>query len=48
VLHVPVERKPNGRPLVRRADWERRHPAQAQAQAQNDATADGPNWSRAA
>jgi hypothetical protein len=27
VLKVPCERKPNGRPLVRRVDWERRHPA---------------------
>jgi hypothetical protein len=43
VLHVPVERKPNGRPLVRRVDWERQAP-----QAQNDAPADGPNWTRAA
>lgn len=43
VLKVPVERKPNGRPLVRRVDWERRQP-----EAQNDAPADGPNWSRAA
>lgn len=44
VLRVPVERKPNGRPLVRRADWDRRHPAAAQ----NDAPGDGPNWSCAA
>jgi hypothetical protein len=37
VLRVPVERKPNGRPLVRRVDWERsQHPAQ------NDTPADGP------
>lgn len=43
VLHVPVERKPNGRPLVRRVDWDRLQP-----EAQNDAPADGPNWSRAA
>lgn len=43
VLHVPVERKPNGRPLVRRVDWDRLHP-----EAQNDSAADGPNWSRAA
>ncbi len=43
VVKVPVERKPNGRPLVRRADWERREPV-----AQNDTPADGPNWSRAA
>lgn len=42
-LGVPVERKPNGRPLVRRADWERRQPA-----AQNDLSDEGPNWSRAA
>jgi len=43
VLKVPVERKPNGRPLVRRVDWERRQP-----QAQNDAPARGPKWSRVA
>jgi hypothetical protein len=42
VVRVPVERKPNGRPLVRRADWDRRQP-----EAQNDNSADGPNWSRA-
>lgn len=45
VLRVPVERKPNGRPLVRRADWERRRPEGVLAQ--NDDN-DGPNWSRAA
>lgn len=43
ILRVPVERKPNGRPLVRRVDWERRA-----VQAQNDAPARGPKWSRAA
>ena len=43
VLRVPVERKPNGRPLVRRVDWER-----SQQPAQNEAPTDGPNWSRAA
>ena len=43
VVRVPVERKPNGRPLVRRVDWERRQPA-----AQNDNPADGPKWSKAA
>ena len=43
VLRVPVDRKPNGRPLVRRTDWERRQPP-----AQNDQPTDGPNWSRAA
>lgn len=43
VLKIPVERKPNGRPLVRRVDWDRLQP-----EAQNDSTADGPNWSRAA
>ncbi len=39
VLRVPVERKPNGRPLVRRVDWER---------AQNAKPANVPNWSRQA
>lgn len=43
VLRVPVERKPNGRPLVRRVDWERR-----QQPAQNDTPTRGPKWSRAA
>ncbi len=44
VLRVPVQRKPNGRPLVRRVDWERRQlPA-----AQNDSPARGPKWSKAA
>lgn len=39
-LGVPVQRKPNGRPLVKRADWER---------AQNSGKpANGPKWSRAA
>jgi hypothetical protein len=37
-LGVRVDRKPNGRPLVARADWESR-------QAQNDRPADtGPAW----
>lgn len=45
VLRVPVERKPNGRPLVRRADWERRQIPTAQ----NDApTRWQPKWSRPA
>lgn len=39
VLKVPVQRKPNGRPLVRRCDWERE---------QNQRTANGPKWTRAA
>jgi hypothetical protein len=43
VVRVPVERKPNGRPLVRRVDWERRN-----GQAQNESPAVGPRWSRAA
>lgn len=43
VLRVPVERKPNGRPLVRRVDWERRQPL-----AQNDTPTRGPKWSKAA
>jgi hypothetical protein len=38
-LGVPVSRKPNGRPLVKRCDWER---------AQNVRPANGPKWSRAA
>ena len=40
-LGVPVQRKPNGRPLVRRVDWERQ-------QAQNHRPANGPKWSKAA
>ena len=39
VLRVPAARKPNGRPLVKRCDWER---------AQNVCPANGPNWSRTA
>ena len=38
-LGVPVQRKPNGRPLVRRCDWERE---------QNQRPANGPNWTRTA
>ena len=38
-LGVPVQRKPNGRPLVRRCDWERE---------QNAKPAGGPKWTRAA
>lgn len=41
VLKVRVQRKPNGRPLVLRAEWDRRP-------AQNDRPANGPKWSRAA
>ena len=37
VLRVPVARKPNGRPLVRRCDWDR---------AQNQRPSGGPVWSR--
>jgi hypothetical protein len=37
-LGVPVQRKPNGRPLVRRADWDRAHGAGTRAAA-------GPRWS---
>ena len=37
-LGVPVQRKPNGRPLVRRCDWER----------EAGKPANGPRWSRAA
>lgn len=39
-LGVPVARKPNGRPLVKRCDWER---AQNATKAAN-----GPNWTRQA
>ncbi|MBN8493414.1 MAG: hypothetical protein J0M00_18555 [Burkholderiales bacterium] len=40
VLKLPVARKPNGRPLVKRCDWER---------AQNATRpANGPNWTRQA
>lgn len=41
VLRVAVERKPNGRPLVRRADWDRRQPP-----VQDDAPTRGPKWTR--
>lgn len=39
-LGVPVMRKPNGKPLVRRSDWERA--------AQNGKAANGPRWSKQA
>lgn len=45
VLKVPCERKPNGRPLVRRVDWERRHPAMQDAKASSWT---GPKWTRSA
>ena len=37
-IGVPVMRKPNGRPLVRRVDWERSQPQNARP---------GPRWSKA-
>ena len=40
VLKVPVQRKPNGRPLVRRVDWDR--------QQATGVRASGPRWSEAA
>ena len=40
-LGVPVQRKPNGRPLVRRVDWER-------ATRPDQQLASGPRWTRAA
>lgn len=43
VLKLCVSRKPNGRPLVSRAEWERRA-----LQGQNARSANGPKWSRAA
>jgi hypothetical protein len=41
VLKLPVQRKPNGRPLVRRVDWDR-------ITAQNVRPANGPKWSKSA
>lgn len=41
VLGLAVQRKPNGRPLVRRADWDRRQPG---TQAATSPTS-GPRWS---
>jgi hypothetical protein len=43
VLNLHVDRRPNGRPLVRRADW-----YGAQREAHNVGPATGPKWSRAA
>lgn len=39
VAKVHVERKPNGRPLVRRVDWDRKHGVSA-----NPGEPDGINW----
>lgn len=39
-LQVPVGRRPDGSPLVKRADWDRVQ--------QNGRPANGPKWSRAA
>jgi hypothetical protein len=36
-LGLPVDVKPNGKPLVRRADWDRRNMAQA-------TPVNGPKW----
>lgn len=41
-LGVRVERKPNGRPLVRRCDWER------QQEQNRSPAANGPRWSKSA
>jgi hypothetical protein len=41
VAKVHVERKPNGKPLVRRCDWERRN-----GQVQNGPPGPGPKWSK--
>lgn len=43
-LGVPVERKPNGRPLVRRVDWERRSMLAQNEPSQHN----GPKWRTAA
>ncbi len=42
VLQMPVLRKPNGRPLVMRAEWERRAEP-----ASNGRLANGPKWRKA-
>jgi hypothetical protein len=41
VLKIPVHRKPNGRPLVLRSDWDRRNES-----AQNARLGSGPKWSK--
>jgi hypothetical protein len=41
VLKLRVDRRPDGRPLVRRTDWIAAH-----QEAQNAALANGPKWSR--
>jgi len=41
VLKLRVDRRPNGRPLVRRTDWIAMH-----HEAQNASLAHGPKWSR--
>lgn len=43
-----VDRKPNGRPLVMRAEWERRAGGAAAPAAQNGRPAGAPNWSKPA
>jgi len=43
VLKIHVSRKPNGRPLVRRSDWDRRNQA-----SENGRPGNGPKWSKAA
>ena len=42
VLKLHVDRRPNGRPLVRRADWDN-----IRRDVQNVVSANGPKWSRA-
>ena len=39
-MGLPVQRRPNGRPLIRRSDWETRNPASA--------AANGPRWKKQA
>lgn len=49
-LGLHVERRPNGRPLVARAEWERCLVAKTQASpaAINSASSNGPKWRVAA
>ena len=46
-LGLTVRRRPNGRPLVARAEWERRMGKSA-AMAQGAQATGGPKWTRAA
>lgn len=47
-LGLRVERRPNGRPLVARAEWERRLVANSQSTAPTQPGANAPKWRVAA